>query len=187
MQRIQFFLLSILLLAAVAQTHQLTSQGDKLRAWRNATRYGNHTIQTIQWDSDSATMSFKNDSEYLTEGPTQEADYLPRGLPGQPAGFKFRQYSGYVTVDAEAGRALFYYFAEATRNASKKPLLLWLNGGPGCSSLGYGAMAELGPFRVNPDGRTLRHNPYAWNQGQYCPLLYQEIKYLFVHSDLGLA
>eukprot|EP01018_Ginkgo_biloba_P005867 Gb_20814 [translate_table: standard] len=44
------------------------------------------------------------------------------------------------------------------------PLLLWLNGGPGCSSLGYGAMTELGPFRVNPDGKTLSSNPYAWNQ-----------------------
>jgi hypothetical protein len=81
------------------------------------TRYRSHTVQ---WESESATISFKNDSEYLTEGPPQEADYLPQGLPGQPTGFKFRQYSGYVTVDAKAGRALFYYFAEATQNPSKK-------------------------------------------------------------------
>jgi hypothetical protein len=37
--------------------------------------------------------------------------------------------------------------------------------GPGCSSLGVGAMAELGPFRVNPDGKTLSRNRHSWNDG----------------------
>lgn len=39
--------------------------------------------------------------------------------------------------------------------------------GPGCSSFGYGAMQELGPFRVNSDGRTLYTNQYAWNNGKH--------------------
>ncbi|KAG7943730.1 hypothetical protein I3843_15G058200, partial [Carya illinoinensis] len=85
-------------------------------------------------------------------------------LPGQPEGVDFDQYSGYVTVDPKAGRALFYYFVESTRNSATKPLLLWLNGGPGCSSLGFGAMEELGPFRVHRNGKTLYLNPYAWNK-----------------------
>jgi len=38
--------------------------------------------------------------------------------------------------------------------------------GPGCSSLGYGAFEELGPFRINSDGKTLYRNPYAWNEGK---------------------
>ncbi|KAA8528565.1 hypothetical protein F0562_035920 [Nyssa sinensis] len=91
-----------------------------------------------------------------------EADKIV-ALPGQPKGVDFDQYAGYVTVDPKAGRALFYYFVESPQNSSTKPLLLWLNGGPGCSSLGYGAMEELGPFRVNSDGRTLFNNEYAWN------------------------
>jgi serine carboxypeptidase-like clade 2 len=73
-------------------------------------------------------------------------------------------------VDAAAGRALFYYLAEADGGAaasSKAPLLLWLNGGPGCSSLGYGAMEELGPFRVKSDGVSLYRNPYSWNNGKH--------------------
>jgi len=164
MQRMQCLLLSIILAAAVAPSHQLISQGDKLRLWFNATRYRSHSVKTIEWGSATATISLKNDSEYLTEEHPQEADYLPQGLPGQPRGFTFRQYSGYVTVDAKAGRALFYYFAEAIRNPSKQPLVLWLNGGPGCSSIGYGALEELGPFLVNPDGKTLTYNPDAWNQ-----------------------
>uniref|UniRef100_M8CAV7 Carboxypeptidase n=1 Tax=Aegilops tauschii TaxID=37682 RepID=M8CAV7_AEGTA len=35
--------------------------------------------------------------------------------------------------------------------------------GPGCSSLGYGAMQELGPFRVTEDNKTLSRNANAWN------------------------
>ncbi|XP_037432696.1 serine carboxypeptidase 1-like [Triticum dicoccoides] len=93
---------------------------------------------------------------------TREADRIA-ALPGQPPRVNFDQYSGYVTVSEEYGRALFYYFVEAPYEASSKPLVLWLNGGPGCSSLGAGAMAELGPFRVNPDGKTLSRNRHAWN------------------------
>uniref|UniRef100_A0A453P587 Carboxypeptidase n=1 Tax=Aegilops tauschii subsp. strangulata TaxID=200361 RepID=A0A453P587_AEGTS len=42
---------------------------------------------------------------------------------------KFAQYAGYVTVNEAHGRALFYWFFEATAGAAKKPLVLWLNGG----------------------------------------------------------
>ncbi|CAL2234227.1 unnamed protein product [Prunus armeniaca] len=92
----------------------------------------------------------------------KEADKIG-ALPGQPQGVDFDQYAGYVTVDPQAGRALFYYFVESPQDSSTKPLLLWLNGGPGCSSFGYGAMEELGPFRVNSDRKTLFRNEYAWN------------------------
>ncbi|KAK9073964.1 hypothetical protein SSX86_006558 [Deinandra increscens subsp. villosa] len=83
-------------------------------------------------------------------------------LPGQPAGADINQYSGYVTVNPTAGRALFYYFVESPTDSASKPLVLWLNGGPGCSSM-IGAFSELGPFRINSDGKTLFTNDYAWS------------------------
>ena len=57
----------------------------------------------------------------------QKADRVKK-LPGQPE-VGFRQYAGYVTVNESHGRALFYWFFEATQNPHQKPLLLWLNGG----------------------------------------------------------
>ncbi|MED6209154.1 Serine carboxypeptidase-like 45 [Stylosanthes scabra] len=74
-----------------------------------------------------------------------EADKIS-SLPGQPR-VTFQQYGGYITVDDHQDRALFYYFVEAQSNPASKPLVLWLNGGPGCSSVGVGAFAENGPFR----------------------------------------
>jgi serine carboxypeptidase-like clade II len=80
-------------------------------------------------------------------------------LPGQPKNVGFEQYSGYVTVNEQNGRALFYWLIEAplNRGPNLRPLVLWLNGGPGCSSIAYGA------FRIRPDGKSLFLNRYAWN------------------------
>ncbi|KAL5569284.1 hypothetical protein UlMin_025859 [Ulmus minor] len=87
-------------------------------------------------------------------------------LPEQPKGVDFKQYSGYVTVNKQAGRALFYWLTESpvSHGPESRPLILWLNGGPGCSSVGYGAAEEIGPFHIRPDGKTLYLNPYSWNK-----------------------
>ncbi|KAF0927133.1 hypothetical protein E2562_030580 [Oryza meyeriana var. granulata] len=84
-------------------------------------------------------------------------------LPGQPP-VDFDMYAGYITVDEQAGRALFYWLQEAPAAAQPAPLVLWLNGGPGCSSVAYGASEELGAFRIRPDGATLFLNDYRWNK-----------------------
>ncbi|KAJ4812095.1 Carboxypeptidase [Rhynchospora pubera] len=91
-----------------------------------------------------------------------EAD-LVKGLPGQPE-VGFKHYAGYVSVGPTSQKALFYWFFEAEREPQKKPLVLWLNGGPGCSSIGYGAAQELGPFLIRNSGPNLTPNAYSWNK-----------------------
>ncbi|KAF1881596.1 hypothetical protein Lal_00039812, partial [Lupinus albus] len=100
-----------------------------------------------------------NDIVHSQEG-LKEKDSIDK-LPGQ-SHVNFSQYGGFVTTDISAGRALYYYFVESHHSKEKLPLLLWLNGGPGCPSL-LGAVEELGPFRVNIDGKTLYKNRYSWN------------------------
>eukprot|EP00197_Chlamydomonas_leiostraca_P008089 CAMPEP_0202867848 /NCGR_PEP_ID=MMETSP1391-20130828/9657_1 /ASSEMBLY_ACC=CAM_ASM_000867 /TAXON_ID=1034604 /ORGANISM="Chlamydomonas leiostraca, Strain SAG 11-49" /LENGTH=607 /DNA_ID=CAMNT_0049547925 /DNA_START=146 /DNA_END=1969 /DNA_ORIENTATION=- len=85
-------------------------------------------------------------------------------LPGWGPIEDFDMFSGYVTVDEAAGRKLFYVFVTSTNDPVGDPLLLWLNGGPGCSSLGGGFMSELGPWLPLPGGTTLQANPYSWNK-----------------------
>ncbi|XP_014627155.1 serine carboxypeptidase-like 45 [Glycine max] len=48
-------------------------------------------------------------------------------LPGQPH-VKFQQYSSYITVKDQNQRALFYYFVEAEKHPTSKPVVIWLNG-----------------------------------------------------------
>ncbi|KAA8529995.1 hypothetical protein F0562_034401 [Nyssa sinensis] len=96
-------------------------------------------------------------------------------LPGQPQ-VSFQQFSGYVTVDEKKQRALFYYFVEAEIDPASKPLVLWLNGGPGCSSLGVGAFSENGPFK--PSGEVLIRNEYSWNR---------EANMLYLETPIGVG
>ncbi|KAI4335540.1 hypothetical protein L6164_014178 [Bauhinia variegata] len=106
----------------------------------------------------------------------QELDRISE-LPGQPR-VSFSQFSGYVTVNEPHGRALFYWFTEATTSPHNKPLVLWLNGGPGCSSVAYGASEEIGPFRINKTGSSLYLNKYSWNR---------EANILFLESPAGVG
>ncbi|KAL5759142.1 hypothetical protein ACOSQ2_017980 [Xanthoceras sorbifolium] len=87
-------------------------------------------------------------------------------LPGQPQ-VTFKHYAGYVNLRPQHQKALFYWFFEAQDDAaaaSPKPLVLWLNGGPGCSSIAYGAAQELGPFLVRSNGSELHLNKHSWNK-----------------------
>ncbi|GLJ45105.1 hypothetical protein SUGI_0949530 [Cryptomeria japonica] len=103
-----------------------------------------------------------------------ESDVV-NSLPGQPP-VHFKQYAGYVTVDKRSDRALFYYFVEAETEPDLKPLVLWLNGGPGCSSFGVGALTENGPFQ--PKGDKLVRNGYSWNK---------EANVLYLESPAGVG
>ncbi|XP_062163813.1 serine carboxypeptidase-like 35 [Alnus glutinosa] len=96
------------------------------------------------------------------EEAQQEADRVTN-LPGQPA-VTFRHYSGYVKLRPQDQKALFYWFFEAQEAPSLKPLVLWLNGGPGCSSVAFGAAQELGPFLVGKNGNQLNLNKFSWNK-----------------------
>lgn len=57
---------------------------------------------------------------------------------------------------------LFYWLVESDRGFANTPLLLWTNGGPGCSGL-VGFLTEQGPFRPTKNGR-LMENQFAWTK-----------------------
>jgi serine carboxypeptidase-like clade 2 len=91
----------------------------------------------------------------------------------------FPMYSGYVAVDEGAGgRALLYWLQEVPPEAQPAPLVLWLNGGPRCSSVALGASEVLGAFRIQPDGAMLFLNDNRWNKAA---------NILFMESPAGVG
>lgn len=83
-----------------------------------------------------------------------------KGLPGAPP-VNFKQFSGYVNI-GERGSLFYWYVESQSATPESDPVLLWTNGGPGCSGL-IGFLTENGPFRPTANG-TLSLNPAAWNQ-----------------------
>lgn len=53
-------------------------------------------------------------------------------------------------------------FFESRSSPSDDPLVLWLSGGPGCSS-SLGLLFELGPCLITRGGNATVHNPHSWN------------------------
>ena len=76
--------------------------------------------------------------------------------------YKKKIYSGYLGT-ADKNRNLHYVFVESQNNPEKDPLVLWLNGGPGCSSL-LGFIQEHGPVVIPDYTRDLVLNQFAWNK-----------------------
>jgi carboxypeptidase C (cathepsin A) len=69
-------------------------------------------------------------------------------------------WSGYL--NASETRSLHYVFVESLSNPSTDPVLIWFNGGPGCSSLSDFFMLS-GPY-IFDDGETvIKPNPWPWN------------------------
>ncbi|CAI5474759.1 unnamed protein product [Closterium sp. Yama58-4] len=80
--------------------------------------------------------------------------------------------SGYLPISTSTPESrMFFAYYEATepsRSLAETPLLLWLNGGPGCSSM-IGNFYEIGPWKVaitddDIDSLRLEKNPWAWNR-----------------------
>lgn len=87
------------------------------------------------------------------------AEDLVRDLPGLDGSLDVRMYSGYLKPTQ--ADSVHYLFVESEWKESD-PLVLWLNGGPGASSL-MGAFTELGPYIVNGE-KSLMPNPFGWNK-----------------------
>ncbi|KAF8361295.1 hypothetical protein PRIPAC_88218, partial [Pristionchus pacificus] len=84
------------------------------------------------------------------------------GAPPEPA--VFPMYSGYIDVEMDGlQHKVYYVLCEAIRAYPlEAPLVVWLNGGPGASSL-LGLLLEHGPYILETDG-SLRYNDFSWNQ-----------------------
>lgn len=99
---------------------------------------------------------------------------LVTGLPGFPASWPFKAYSGLLDVPGPiAGYdalKIHYQFHTSQRDPATDPVVTWHQGGPGGSSISIGLYGELGAFSIGQEGNYL--NPWAFNK--FANMLYLE-------------
>ncbi|KAK1406671.1 hypothetical protein QVD17_42181 [Tagetes erecta] len=89
-------------------------------------------------------------------------------LPGFQGPLPFYLETGYVGVGENEDVQIFYYFIKSESNPDTDPLMIWISGGPGCSSI-TGMLYEIGPIKfeaVNYNGNipSLVLTPYSWTK-----------------------
>jgi cathepsin A (carboxypeptidase C) len=84
------------------------------------------------------------------------------------------QYTGWLDVGS---KHLFFWYFESRTAPKEDPLVLWLSGGPGASSM-LGLFEELGACLINEHGNGTTYNKYGWNKAA---------NMLFVDSPAGVG
>nr|CCA19801.1 serine carboxypeptidaselike family S10 putative [Albugo laibachii Nc14]CCA24388.1 serine carboxypeptidaselike family S10 putative [Albugo laibachii Nc14] len=115
-----------------------------------------------------------------------EADDLVAFLPGFGAP-KEIQYAGLLKLSMEKDRSIFYWFFEtrARKKDEDTPLLVWLNGGPGTSSM-VGLLTGMGPYRITTNGKLIP-NLHTWTNLAHMLFIDQPVGtgYSSVRDDSG--
>ncbi|CAF1384256.1 unnamed protein product [Adineta ricciae] len=144
--------------------------------------YPNGEQSIVRTDDDPGEPLFL--TPYLEQGKIEEARRLSTvNLPP----YTGQSFSGYLTVNKQYNSNMFFWFFPAQNGNRSAPVLLWLQGGPGATSL-FGLFVENGPIQVNDAGQ-LSQRSITWNSMYH--LLYIDnpvgTGYSFTGSDQGYA
>lgn len=85
-------------------------------------------------------------------------------------------YSGFIPVNGTS-KLIHYVFVESKTNTTGAPLVVWFNGGPGCSSM-LGFLQETGPYVLMDGDTTYTENKYTWNN---------ETNILYIEQPAGVG
>ncbi|KAF6812405.1 Carboxypeptidase S1-like protein [Colletotrichum plurivorum] len=77
----------------------------------------------------------------------------------------------------------FFWFFEAKKNPENAPLSIWLNGGPGSSSM-PGLFNENGPCYINSDSNSTRLSEWSWNNEVNMLYIDQPVQVGFSYDSL---
>lgn len=104
--------------------------------------------------------------ESRNEGPRlveRKIDLHINGDSGNSATLEdLGHHAGYYQLEHTHAAKMFYFFFESRGSKADDPVVLWMTGGPGCSSE-LAVFYENGPFKIT-DNLTLAWNDYGWDK-----------------------
>ncbi|XP_006506680.1 probable serine carboxypeptidase CPVL isoform X3 [Mus musculus] len=111
------------------------------------------------------SQSFKGDagqplflSPYIKNGKIKEGQR--KSMVSPFPGMNDKSYAGYITVNQTYNSNLFFWFFPARMQPEDAPVVLWLQGGPGGSSM-FGLFVEHGPYIITSN-MTVVARDFPW-------------------------
>ncbi|KAJ5614867.1 hypothetical protein N7528_008521 [Penicillium herquei] len=134
--------------AAVQNPHRKAESLRKSLVSRNEPHTGKR-------DTTPASSEFK----YLN---SKTEEFLVNGTHFPQVPFDIGEsYAGLLSNTPHGNSSLFFWFFPSDNPAAEREITIWLNGGPGCSSLD-GLLQENGPFLWQSGTYAPVQNPYSW-------------------------
>jgi hypothetical protein len=168
---------------------------------------GGLSRQEFAWEAeDPRTKEKRTITVSVRAGEVRKATTVA-GEGGEPRDAEFcdsssKSLSGYMDLKGSdydkngEDKHLFFWMFEKRPSAAESdlpsgggggsdastPFVVWLTGGPGCSST-LALLTENGPCAVNEDGRTTSVNPYSWTEAAHVLWLDQPAGVGFSYGD----
>ncbi|XP_049524907.1 venom serine carboxypeptidase-like isoform X2 [Dermacentor silvarum] len=104
------------------------------------------------------------------------------------ADYEVPSYAGYITVNPQYNSNLFFWFVPSLRDPQNDPVIMWMQGGPGTSSL-LGFFNEHGPYYLSEDGNEAAFRELTWAQRYSMIYVDQPVGtgYSYTENDAGYA
>lgn len=138
----------------------------------------------IKFEADTSNCAGKPlfITPYLTQGLIELAQNLSRVSITEQLGFT--SHSGFFTIDPGIKSNMFFWYFPAFNHDPSAPVTLWLQGGPGGSSL-FGLFTELGPLYADKEG--IRRRKIHWALNSHLVFIDNPVGtgFSFTNSDRG--
>ncbi|CAI0454351.1 unnamed protein product [Linum tenue] len=151
--------------------------GQAARLIRSLNLFPKHGSNVIVLNDDESDQRLSSIDDLPAAGITEKKlSFNVTGGAGGESVEELGHYAGYYSLPRTIGARMFYFFFESRSsvNKSKAPVVIWLTGGPGCSS-SLALFYENGPFHIT-DSLGLQWNDYGWDQAS---------NILFVDQPIG--
>ena len=102
---------------------------------------------------------------------------------GPLPGINATSYSGFFNVNKTANAYHFFWYWPALNGNTSAPVIIWMQGGPGSSSL-FACFTEMGPYRLSAQLDPIA-NPFAWNNEYNLVFLDNPRQTGYSYSDVG--
>ncbi|WJX44110.1 Serine carboxypeptidase-like 48 [Trifolium repens] len=123
---------------------------------------------------DPVNIIHGNHSLNFVPGKIVEKKFSFFGDSDEPSIENLGHHAGYYSLPRSNSARMFYFFFESRDNNKNAPVVIWLTGGPGCSSE-IALFYENGPFTIAND-LSLKWNDYGWDKAS---------NILFVDQPIG--